>query len=141
MDVETVDREFGQLQQEAQLVAQTIEAFAGKLQAAGDAGDANAKSWILDLKGIALQIQQEQLQVQSLLDALHDLAASNLPATAPGFAAPQAAPAAQVVTPAESTQPTKHGFLSSNFGQAVTTGAGMGAGFGLTESLLSSIFN
>jgi hypothetical protein len=148
MDVETIDREFSQLQQEADLVGQTIEAFAGKLQAAGDAGDASAKSWLLDLKGIALQIQQEQLQVQSLLQALHDFTVNNLstPATAAGYAAPQplqqAPQAAQLASPADAAPTTtKHSFLSSGFGQAITTGAGMGAGFGVTESLINSLFN
>jgi hypothetical protein len=143
MDVETVDREFGQLQQEAQLVGQTIEAFAGKLQAASDGGDANAKGWLLDLKGLALQLQQEQLQVQSLLQALHDFAVNNIPATAP--------PTAPVATAAVASQPApapdeqKSGgfmsrFLGGGFGQAVATGAGMGAGFGVTESLINDIF-
>jgi hypothetical protein len=146
VDVATIDQEFGQLQQEANLVAQTIEAFAGKLQAAGDGGDANAKGWLLDLKGIALQIQQEQLQVQSLLQALHDFTV-NSTAAAPGYAAaPQAAPApqAQLVQPEEQPQ-QKTGFLShftgGGFGQAMATGAGMGVGFGVTESVINDIFN
>ena len=80
MDVETVDREYQQLEQEAQLVGQSIQAFAEKLQTAGDAGDANAKSWVLDLKSLALQIQQEQLQVQSLLQALHEFAVNSMQA-------------------------------------------------------------
>ena len=33
-----------------------------------------------------------------------------------------------------------HRFLGGNFGQAVATGAGIGVGFGVTESLISSIF-
>src|SRR3974390_2378252 len=92
VDVATIDQEFGQLQQEANLVAQTIEAFAGKLQAAGDGGDANAKGWLLDLKGIALQIQQEQLQVQALLQALHDFTVSSMQPNvgAAGYGAPPA---------------------------------------------------
>jgi hypothetical protein len=31
-------------------------------------------------------------------------------------------------------------FTGSNFGQAMTSGIGMGAGFGLADSLISSIF-
>jgi len=30
--------------------------------------------------------------------------------------------------------------MGGNFGQAVASGAGMGVGFGVTESLISSIF-
>jgi hypothetical protein len=147
MDVQTIDQEYGQLQQEAQLVGQTIEAFAAKMQAAGDGGDANAKAWLLDLKGIALQIQQEELQVQALLQALHDFTASNLPPNTggAGYAAPAAAPTAadlqQQPQPAAPTQNARHGFLSGSFGQAIATGAGMGAGFGMTESLINSIFS
>jgi hypothetical protein len=150
VDVETVDREYQQLEQEAQLVGQSIQAFAEKLQTAGDAGDANAKSWVLDLKGVALQIQQEQLQVQSLLQALHEFAVSSMQAqpAAVGYAAPAAVPVAQLQPQAPAPaapEPDQgggmlHRFLGGNFGQAVATGAGIGAGFGITDSLISSIF-
>ena len=72
MDVATVDQEYQQLQQESTALTQSIQDFATKLQTAGDGGDAQAREWVLDLKGVALQIQQEQLQVQALLVALHD---------------------------------------------------------------------
>ena len=147
MDVETIDREFGQLQQEAQLVGQTIEAFAGKLQAAGDGGDANAKGWLLDLKGLALQLQQEQLQVQSLLQSLHDFVVNNPPAAAAAASPTNIAPAV-VSSPPANAEPDSGrsgGFMSrfmgGGFGQAVATGAGLGAGFGVTESLINDIFN
>jgi hypothetical protein len=145
MDVQTVDREYQQLEQEAQLVGQTIEAFAAKMQTAGDAGDANAKSWLLDLKGIALQIQQEQLQVQSLLQALHDFAVNTMqqPSEPAGFAAPGTQSSLQSQPQPEQNQGggMMHRFLGGGFGQAVATGAGMGAGFGLTDSLINSIFD
>jgi hypothetical protein len=50
VDVATIDQEYTQLQQESLQLTQGIQAFAQKLQAAGDAGDAQAKEWILDLK-------------------------------------------------------------------------------------------
>jgi hypothetical protein len=154
MDVETIDREYQQLEQEAQLVGQSIQALAEKLNTAGDAGDANAKSWVLDLKSLALQIQQEQLQVQSLLQALHDFAVNSMQAqpAAAGYAVRDAAPAAAPVAqlqPQPQTQAAAapdhgggmlHRFLAGNLGQAVATGAGIGAGFGVTDSLISSIF-
>lgn len=133
MDVPTIDNEFQQLQVEAQQVAQTIQELAQKLQAASQGGDANAKEWLLDLKGIALQIQQEQLQTQSLLQALHGFTVNNL----------QEAPEA----PAQAVAPQPQGggmlshFLGGGFGQAMTTGIGMGAGFGLADSVINSIFN
>ncbi|MBV8983600.1 MAG: hypothetical protein JO248_04075 [Acidimicrobiia bacterium] len=138
MDVATVDNEYQQLQQEAQQVSSAISDLATKLQAASQAGDANAKEWLLDLKSVALQIQAEQLQTQSLLQALHDFAVNTIQtpqAPAPAAALSQAAPA----------EPEGGGMLShfrgSGFGQAMVQGAGMGAGFGLMDSVINSIFN
>jgi hypothetical protein len=107
------------------------------LQTAGDAGVAQAKEWILDLKGIALQIQQEQLQMQALLQALHGFAVNSL----------QEAPQAQAGAPMQAAAPQPQGggilsrFMGGGFGQAMTTGVGMGAGFGIADSVISSIFN
>jgi hypothetical protein len=148
MDVATVDGEYAELQQEAQLLGQTVQAFATKLQTAGDAGDANAKEWVLDLKSIALQIQQEQLQVQELLQALHDFTVNNLqsaPPPAPSAPGPAAGSAAAqsnlATTPTDQPQGGMlHHFLSGGFGQSIAQGAGMGVGFGMTESLINSIF-
>jgi hypothetical protein len=140
VDVATVDQEYEQLQQESGVLTQAIQDFAGKLQSAGAAGDAQAKDWVLDLKGIALQIQQEQLQMQALLMALHDFVSNTLQA------APQQAQTVQTgQAPAPQAQPQGVGLLSrfrsGGFGQAMTQGIGMGAGFGLADSLISSIFN
>lgn len=137
MDVETVDQEYQQLEQESQQLTQAIQGFATKLQTAGDSGVAQAKEWILDLKGIALQIQQEQLQMQALLQALHGFAVNTMQ---------QAAPQAQAVAPQAvgSQEPggggMMHRFLGGGFGQAMTQGVGMGAGFGIADSVINSIF-
>jgi hypothetical protein len=144
VDVDTVDREYGQLEQESQQLAQTIQGLATKLQAAGEAGDAQAKEWVLDLKGIALQIQQEQLQVQALLQALHGFTVNSLQQAAP---APAPAPAAAEVAPVQAVAPQPQGggmlsrFMGGGFGQAMTQGVGMGAGFGIANSVIDSIFN
>ncbi|HEV3451591.1 MAG TPA: hypothetical protein VG869_10325 [Acidimicrobiia bacterium] len=136
MDVETVDQEYQQLQQESQQLTQAIQGFAGKLQTAGDSGNDQAKEWILDLKGIALQIQQEQLQVQALLQALHGFAVNTM----------QQAPPAQAAAPVQAAAPQAQGggmlsrFMGGGFGQAMTTGVGMGAGFGIADSMINSIF-
>jgi hypothetical protein len=140
MDVETVDQEYQQLQQESQQLTNTIQTFATKLQTAAGAGDAQAKEWILDLKDIALQIQQEQIQMQALLQALHGFAVNTL----------QQVPQAQAVAPAQQVAqpvapPQGGGMLSrftgGGFGQAMTTGVGMGAGFGIADSVINSLFN
>jgi hypothetical protein len=138
VDVATVDQEYQQLQQESGALTQAIQDFATKLQTAGSAGDAQAKDWVLDLKGIALQIQQEQLQMQALLMALHDFVGNTL----------QPAPQAGAAMPAQAvaSEPERGGgllsrFHSGGFGQAMAQGAGMGVGFGLADSVISSIFS
>jgi hypothetical protein len=142
MDVDTVDQEYQQLQQESQQLTQAIQEFATKLQTAAGAGDTQAKEWNLDLKGIALQIQQEQLQMQALLQALHGFAVNNIQD------APPQQQQMQPMAPAPAqgfAQPQRGGILSrfsgGGFGQAMTQGVGLGAGFGLADSLISSIFN
>jgi hypothetical protein len=140
VEVETVDQEYQQLQQESQQLTQAIQEYAGKLQTASSAGDAQAKEWLLDLKGIALQIQQEQLQMQALLQALHGFATNNIPETP----VPQVAPA-QAIAPVQQPAPAPGGgilsrFRGGGFGQAMVQGVGMGAGFGLADSVIGSIF-
>src|SRR5205823_12730776 len=88
------------------------------------------KEWILDLKGIALQIQQEQLQMQALLQALHGFAVNTLQQSAP--------PTAPAMQSMPAGAPSPHGgvlsrFMGGNFGQAMTQGVGLGAGFGLAD--------
>jgi hypothetical protein len=136
VDVATIDNEYQQLQQESQQLTQAIQEFAGKLQTASSAGDAQAKEWVLDLKGIALQIQQEELQVQALLQALHGFAVNNIPEAPPI----QPAPAVQVAAPAQGGGILSH-FMGGGFGQAMTQGIGMGAGFGIADSVINSLFN
>lgn len=146
MDVDTVDREYAQLEEEAQQTGQAIQQLASKMQAANEAGDDRAREWILDLKSIALQIQQEQLQVQSLLQALHGFAANALqqpPQYAAAAPMPYAAPAAPM--PAAAPAAPQGGgmlsrFMGGNFGQAMTQGVGMGAGFGLADAAINAIF-
>jgi hypothetical protein len=145
VDVATIDQEYAQLQQESLQLTQTIQSFAQKLQTAGDAGDAQAKEWILDLKSIALSIQQEQLQTQALLQALHDFSVNTLQQQQPIV---QQQPAVQqpAAAAAPATEPQSAGgllshFRGSGFGQAMTQGAGIGVGFGLADSVINSLFN
>ena len=140
MDVATVDQEYQQLQQESTALTQSIQDFATKLQTAGDAGDAQAKEWVLDLKGVALQIQQEQLQVQALLVALHDFVGNNLAQQASAAPAAAVAPQQEAAPQAQSSGLLSH-FKSGGFGQAMEQGVGMGVGFGIADSVINSIFN
>jgi hypothetical protein len=138
VDVATVDQEYQQLQQESGALTQAIQGFATKLQTAGDAGDAQAKEWVLDLKSVALQIQQEQLQMQALLMALHDFLSNTLQQTPQ---APVASPVQEVAAQPQQAGGLFSRFRGGGFGQAMTQGIGMGAGFGLADSVINSIFN
>ena len=144
MDVETVDREYQQLEREAQQLATAIQQLAEKMQGASGRGDTQAKEWLLDLKSIALQIQQEQLQVQALLQALHGFAVNNLPAPQQNSVSSQ--PQQYVTSPQANWAPAQGGgvlsrFRMGGFGQAMTQGLGMGAGFGIADSVINAIFN
>jgi hypothetical protein len=132
MNPETVDNEYAKLQSEVDQGAQAIQAFSQKLQAAANSGDANAREWLLDLKSIALQVQQEQLQMQSLMQALHDFTVSHLsdPGAQPAYA-PQ---------PSYGYQQAQSGgalsrFMGGGFGRAIT----MGAGFGIGDDIINHI--
>jgi len=131
MDTSTIDQEYGQLQAEFQDVAKSVQALAEKMQAAEQAADSNAKEWLLDLKGIALDIKDEQMQVNVLLQAIHGFvqnAASQMPVQ------PMQAPAA---APAQAGGGGMFGgFLHGGFGQAMMAGAGIGLG----DNLINSIF-
>ena len=146
MTPETIDSEYTKLEQEVQSTTQAIQTLAQKLQAAAGT-DENAKDWLLDLKSVALQVQQDQLQMQSLMQAMHDFTISHLsdPAVAPvaqppaGFV-PQQAYAAQ---PAYAIQQPMAGgggllgrFMGGGFGHAMA----LGAGFGIGDEIINSIF-
>ncbi len=141
MDTETIDQQYNQLQTEFQDVAKSVEAFAGKLQAAAQGGDQNAREWLLDLKQIALDVKDEQMQVGSLLQAIHAWAtnAAQTPQT----------PVQQAPVQQQAPQPAMGmggfgmrgggmfgGLLGGGFGRAME----MGAGIGLGEDLINSIF-
>jgi hypothetical protein len=136
---ETVDNEFAKLQQEADQAGQAVQAFAQKLQTAANGGDANAREWLLDLKSIGLQIQQEQLQMQSLLQALHDFTVNQL--SNPGPAVYQAPQPQYAPQPMYAQQQGGGGgmlsrFLGGGFGRAIVTGAGFGIGDDIINSIL-----
>jgi uncharacterized protein YhaN len=78
MDPDTIDAEYGKLQEEVQQVGQAINALAQKLQAGVANGDANAQDWLNDLRTIAMEVQDEQSQVQNLLQAMHGFTVNSL---------------------------------------------------------------
>jgi hypothetical protein len=97
MDADTVDQNYAQLQQQANQTGQLIQTLAAKLQTVAASGDANAREWQLDLKEIALGIQQEQGQVTLLLQSIHSLVDNHVQAT-------EAAPPQQYQQPPQQYQ-------------------------------------
>jgi hypothetical protein len=166
MDVQTIDYQYAQLQKQAQQTVEELKGLAGKLQAATQAGNQDAREWMLDLKSIALAIQAEQNQVANLLQALHGFVETQQNALQPmPQQLPQSVPQTQPwgQPPAQAPMPMPYpqqsypqqgypggypqqgypqqggilgSFLGSGFGRAIA----MGAGFGLGDDLINKIF-
>jgi hypothetical protein len=145
MDTETIDQEYEKLQTEFEDVAKSVAALAGKLQAAAKAGDANATSWLADLKQIAQDVDEEQTQAKVLLLTIHQFIGGaaqteggNPPLFAPGQAPPAAPPPAPVY--AQPGGMFGGGMMGGYFGGGFARAMEMGAGMGLAQTLVSSIF-
>jgi len=163
MDIQTIDTAYGQLQSQSQQTVQELKDLAGKLQAASQAGNSDAREWLLDLRSIALAIQSEQNQVSNLLQALHGFVENqhqalqaSVPQTVPQQNWQQAQPAPlpypQQGYPQQGYPPGGYpqgyqqgypqqggmlgGLFNSGFGRAILTGAG----FGIGDDLINKIF-
>jgi hypothetical protein len=149
MDPETVDQNYAQLQQQGQQTATLIQALATKLQAAATAGDQNARDWSLDLKEIAIGIQQEEGQTSLLLQSIHSMVDNHVQQQAQVAPQPQQAP--QYQQQPQYQQPQYQGgggggfgmgggtlqrFLGGGFGRAIMTGAGFGIGDDIINKIL-----
>jgi hypothetical protein len=136
MDIQTIDNAYQQLQNEGQQVAQQFQTLAGKLQAAAQGGNTDAREWMLDLRELALAVQGEQQQVGQLLQAIHGMWQNQAqqfggaPAMAGFGASPQGMPQGGGV------MGVLGNFLNSGFGRSMEIGAGMGLG----EDLINRIF-
>jgi hypothetical protein len=138
MDTATIDQAYGQLQAEFQDVAKSVQELAGKLQAASQAGNSDAKEWLLDLKQIALDVKDEQVQVNEVLQAIHGFVASS---NQQMQQAPQQQGGGGMFGGGMGGMGGGRGgmfggFLGGGFGRAME----MGAGIGLGEDLINSIF-
>ena len=137
MNIATVEQHYNQLQQEAQGVSQSLQALAVKLKAAADSGNTDAREWLLDLRELAINTQQEQQQTMTLMQSVNQAVQNDLQGQGsqwqPSF--PQTPNAGFVPQ-----QPQSGGFLNSlehsGFDQAMM----MGAGFGIGDELINSIF-
>jgi hypothetical protein len=153
VDIETIDQRYAQLEAAAQQVAQAFTALAGKLSAAAQTGDQNAREWILDLKEIALQVKDEQDQASNLCQAMHDFVVNNMHDhdAPPAAAQPEPQPYVQQQPYAQPAYGGYGGggygggmggggmlqrFMGGGFGRAMA----MGAGFGLGDDLINKIF-
>jgi hypothetical protein len=144
MDPETVDQNYAQLQQQGQQTAGLIQTLAGKLQAAASAGDTNAREWMLDLKEIALGVQQEEGQVSLLLQSIHSMVDNHV--QQPQYQQQQQPQYQQPQYQQPQYQQggmggmggggTLQRFLGGGFGRAIVTGAG----FGIGDDIINKIF-
>jgi len=152
MDIQTIDSQYSQLQSQAQQTVGELRDLATKLQTAAQAGNTDAREWLLDLKSIALAIQAEQNQVSNLLQALHGFVenqnqAQQLPQSVPqsGWGQPPQPQYPQQGYPQQGYPQQGYpqggggilgGLLNSGFGRAIVTGAG----FGIGDDLINKIF-
>jgi hypothetical protein len=153
VDIQAIDNAYQALQRESQDTAAKLQTLGQKLQSAAQAGDQNAREWMLDLREIALAVRDEESQVAALLRAIHGFATNQLqqpPQSSPqqsyppdSYAPqqpypPQPYPAQQPYPPQAGygAQNPLSGFLNSGFGRAVE----MGAGLGLGEDLIDRLF-
>lgn len=147
MDVQTIDQQYQQLQSQAQQTIGELKDLAGKLSAAAQGGNQDAREWLLDLKSVALAMQAEQNQVGLLLQAIHGFVSNQAQAVMqppPQQAGPWGNPAQPPAYPGGyGAAPMGGGlggilgsFLNSGFGRALE----MGAGFGIGDDLINKIF-
>ena len=155
MDPQTVDQNYAQLQQQGQQTAALIQTLAGKLQAAAAAGDTNAREWMLDLKEVALGVQQEEGQVSLLLQSIHSMVDNHVQSGGqPGYQPQQGYQQPQYQQQGyQQPQYQQQGgmmggmmggggggmlqsFLGGGFGRAIVTGAG----FGIGDDIINKIF-
>ena len=151
MDPQTVDQNYAQLQQQGQQTAALIQTLAGKLQAAAAAGDMNAREWMLDLKEVALGVQQEEGQVSLLLQSIHSMVDNHVQTGQPGYQQQGYQQPQQGYQQQGYQQPQYQqqggmmggggggmlqSFLGGGFGRAIVTGAG----FGIGDDIINKIF-
>lgn len=141
MDTTSLQQQYTQLQQLFQQNRQTLQGMAQKLQPRIEGGDSDAREMLLDLREVAIGIQQEQQQAMNMLQmALQTLSQQDLPG-AGGQARPALGPVYQA-QPQRSQPPIAQGggllseFMHSGIGRAI----GWGAGFAIGEDIINDIF-
>lgn len=145
MDMHAIDQSYQQLQNQSQQTIQALSSLSQKLRNATQGGSQDAREWQLDLREIALQIQQEQNQMTALLQAIHSFVANQVqqPAFQPQQPGYQPQPQYQQAPQDYQQQGALaggggalHHFLGGGFGQAIVRGAG----FGIGDDLINQLF-
>jgi hypothetical protein len=168
MDIETIDLNYQQLQNQGQQTVQALTNLAQKLQRAAEAGDVNAREWLLDLKEVALEVRGEQTPVAGLLQSLHGFVANQLQSPPQSqYQQPQQGyqgqPYQQQYPQQQYQQPYQQGYGQQGYGQQgygqqgygqggggmlgrfMGSGFGqamtMGAGLAVGEDIIDDLFN
>jgi hypothetical protein len=150
MDLATVEQAYHQLQQEDQGVMEALQTLVSKLKTAADGGNQDAREWLLDLKKLALNIQNEQQQVMVVMQTMHRAVQNDVAAMQPGSGGrrwqpgyPQTPRVGQPQGYSQQQGGGLHpaqGFLNSlehsEFGQMLK----LGAGFGIGDALINRLF-
>lgn len=130
MDYQTAENQVVQLQQQADQVAQGVKGLADKLQAKISDPDL-ARELVLDLREAALAIQKQNqstaMLIEQMAQYIHSLESHVSSVPQSGF---------QTRGWANQSYGGGGGFMSN-----VMSGLGMGAGFGLANDLVGSLFN
>ncbi len=131
MDYQTAENQVVQLQTQADQVAQGIKGLADKLQTkVADPG--LARELVLDLREAALAVQKQNqttlMLVEQMAQYIRALETHSNSAQQPSFQ-----------TRGWASQP--YAASGGGFMGNVMSGLGLGAGFGLANDLVSSIFN
>jgi hypothetical protein len=145
VDYQTAENQALQLQQQANQVAQRLKEVADKLQT--KVSDPHlSRELMLDLRETAIAIQQQNqsalMMIQQMAQYIHALE-SNLAAMQPQAAPMQPRGWAAQPWGAQPYQPyptAQYPTATSGFMGNLASGLGLGAGFGLGEDLVDSIF-
>jgi hypothetical protein len=131
MDYQSAENQVVQLQNQADQVAQGVKGLADKLQAKVTDPEL-ARELVLDLREAALAIQRQNqstlMLVEQMAQYIHALESHVSSVPQSGFQ-----------TRGWANQPYVGG--GGGFMSNVMSGLGMGAGFGLANDLVSSLFN
>lgn len=130
MDYTDATNQIAQIEQQTQQLAQQFQALAQKLNSAAP-NPQTGKEWVLDLKQIAINVQSQNQQlaamVNQMAEHMHNLEQQldthpNPSMQARGWGSQYAA-------------------RGGGFWGNVTSGLGMGAGFGVANALIGGIFS